>query len=259
MSVLLTHARHRATLVATRSLGKAGISVVTSDNINYAPSFFSKYSKSHFIYPSPKQNHRLFIRCMKDRIEKGDIEVFIPMGVESFIVSKYMRTFNNAIKIPIPTYEKILKADNKRYVMHLAEEIGVKIPKTYTIDDIGDLKRVAKKVEFPVVIKPVSGFGALGIRFVHSEDELIIKYKELLQKFNFSEYPLIQEFIPGTGYGTAMLFNQGEPRAFCAYKNVRVFPITGGPSTARISIKSAFLGFFESGCLCWYRFPLYAL
>lgn len=34
-----------------------------------------------------------------------------------------------------------------------------------------------------------------------------------------------------------MLFNQGEPRAICAYKNIRVFPITGGPSTARVSIR----------------------
>lgn len=237
MSVLLTHARHRATLVATQSLGKAGIDVVTSDSINYATSFFSKYSKSHFTYPSPKLNPESFLRYIKDRIKKDDIEVFMPMSQETFLVSKYIGTFNNATKIPIPEYETILKANNKRYLMNLAEEIGVKIPQTYTVDDIGDLKRVAQKVEFPAVLKPVTGFGSQGIRYVNREDDLIIKYKEIIQKFNLPEYPLIQEFVPGTGYGTAMLFNQGDPRAICAYKNIGVFPITGGPSTARISIR----------------------
>ena len=239
MSVLLTHARHRATLVATQSLGKVGIDVVTSDSINYATSFFSKYSKSHFTYPSPKLNPKSFLHYIKARIKKGDIEVFMPMSQETFLVSKYIRTFNNTTKIPIPEYEVILKANNKRYLMNLAEEIGVKIPQTYTIDDIGDLKRVAKKVEFPAVIKPVTGFGSQGIRYVNTEDDLIKKYKEIIQKFNLPEYPLIQEFVPGTGYGTAMLFNQGDPRAICAYKNIRVFPVTGGPSTARISLRHA--------------------
>ena len=237
MSVLLTHARHRATLAATRSLGKAGIDVITSDSISYATSFFSKYSKSHFVYPSPKSKPESFIRCMRHRIQKGDIDVFMPMGEESHIISKYIKMFDNTTKVPIPAYEKILKANNKRYLMNFAKEIGVKTPQTYTIDDLTDLKKVAKKVEFPAVIKPVIGFGARGIRYVHSENELIMEYKKVMQKFNFSEYPLIQEYIPGDGYGVSMLFNQGEPRAIFTHKRIREYPITGGPSTARVSVR----------------------
>lgn len=237
MSVLLTHARHRATLAATRSLGKAGIDVITSDSISYATSFFSKYSKSHFVYPSPKSKPESFIRCMRHRIQKGDIDVFMPMGEESHIISKYIKMFDNATKVPIPAYEKILKANNKRYLMNFAKEIGVKTPQTYTIDDLADLKKVAKKVEFPAVIKPVIGFGAQGIRYVYSENELIMEYKKVMQKFNFSEYPLIQEYIPGNGYGVSMLFNQGEPRAIFTHKRIREYPITGGPSTARVSVR----------------------
>jgi len=161
----------------------------------------------------------------------------MPMGEESHIISKYIKMFDNTTKVPIPAYEKILKANNKRYLMNFAKEIGVKTPQTYTIDDLADLKKVAKKVEFPAVIKPVIGFGAQGIRYVYSENELIMEYKKVMQKFNFSEYPLIQEYIPGNGYGVSMLFNQGEPRAIFTHKRIREYPITGGPSTARVSVR----------------------
>lgn len=237
MSALLTHARHRAALVATQSLGRAGIDVVTSDSIKHATSFFSKYSKSHFVYPPHRLKPELFIHCIKRQIQKGDIDVLMPMGEELYAVSKYMETFNSTTKIPIPKYETILKVTNKRYLMEFAEQVGVRIPKTYTIDDIADLKKIAKDVEFPAVIKPVVGSGSEGIRYVYSEDEMILKYKEVIQMFNPIEYPLIQEYIPGDGYGVAMIFNAGDPRAICAYKNIRVFPVTGGPSTARTSIK----------------------
>jgi predicted ATP-grasp superfamily ATP-dependent carboligase len=237
LSVLLTHARHRATLAATRSLGRSGIDVITSDSTKGAQSFFSKYCKSHFLYPSYKSKPELFINFMRRRIQKDDIDVFMPMGEETFLISKYIEKFNNLTKVPIPDYDTILKANNKGFLLNLADEIGIKTPQTHIINDISDLKNISKSIEFPAVIKPTIGSGAQGIRYIYSIDQLLSEYKNIMEKFGFSELPLIQEFIPGKGYGVAMIFNKGDPRAVCAYKNIRVYPITGGPSTARISIK----------------------
>jgi len=241
MSVIITYARVRSALVATQSLGKQGIKVVTADSIYPATSFFSKYSSSYFVYPSYKLRPELFIDCLRHYIERNNIEVLMPIYEETFVISKYKDRFPSNVKIPVADYETLIKANNNRYLMNFANEIGVKIPMTWTIDDISDLKQVAKKIEFPAVIKLVEGVGSKGLRYVYTENELIKEYKKIVQKFNINSFahPLIQEYIPGDGYGVSLIFNHGDPRAICAYKNIRVFPITGGPSTARVSIKHA--------------------
>jgi len=239
MSVIITHARVRSALAATRSLGKRGIKVITADYTYPSTSFFSKYSSSYFVYPSYKQAPRQFIECLKHYIQRKGIDVLMPISEETYVISKYKNIFDGMVKVPVAEYDKIAKANNKRYLMRFADEIGVNTPQTYTINCIEELRKIAKKIEYPAVIKLVEGRGAAGVRYVYSEEELIKKYKEVVQKFGLKsfEYPIIQEYILGDGHGVGMLFNQGEPRAICAYKNIRVFPITGGPSTARVSIR----------------------
>lgn len=241
MSVIITHARARNALAATRCLGRRGIKVVTADSIYPSTSFFSRYSSSYFEYINFRENPELFIKSIKNYLKKNNSQVLMPMYEETFVISKYRDAFGNNIKIPLIDHEKLMKINNKRYLMDFAEEIGVKIPQTYKIDEIHELKEVIKKVEFPAVIKLVKGGGSVGIRYVHSEDELLMEYKKLIIKFNLgsSEYPLIQEYIPGTGYGVSMLFNKGDPRAIFTHKRIREYPITGGPSTARISVRHA--------------------
>lgn len=244
MSVIITHARNRTALVATQSLGKQGIKVVTADNIYPSTSFFSRYSTSYFVYPSEKLTPELFINSLRDYVHKNNINVLMPIDEETFIVSKYKDRFPTSINIPVADYETLKKANNNRYLMKFAAEIGVNTPQTWTIERLEDLRRVAKEVDYPAVIKLVEGVGSKGLRFAHSEDELIAKYIEVIQKFHLKpfEYPLIQEYIPGDSYGVSLIFNCGEPRAICMYKNIRTYPIYGGPSTARISIKHDKMG-----------------
>jgi len=241
MSVIITHARVRSALAATRSLGKRGIEVITADYTYPSTSFFSKYSSSYFVYPSYKQAPRQFIECLKHYIQRKGIDVLMPISEETYVISKYKNIFDGMVKVPVAEYDKIAKANNKRYLMRFADEIGVNTPQTYTINCIEELRKIAKKIEYPAVIKLVEGRGAAGVRYVYSEEELLAKYKEVVQKFNLNpfNYPLIQEYIPGTGYGVSMLFNHGEPRAIFTHRRIREYPITGGPSTARISVRHA--------------------
>jgi len=241
MSVIITHARVRSALAATRSLGRRGIKVITADYTYPSTSFFSKYSSSYFVYPSYKQAPRRFIECLKHYIQRKGIDVLMPISEETYVISKYKNIFDGMVKVPVAEYDKIAKANNKRYLMRFADEIGVNTPQTYTINCIEELRKIAKKIEYPAVIKLVEGRGAAGVRYVYSEEELLAKYKEVVQKFNLNpfNYPLIQEYIPGTGYGVSMLFNHGEPRAIFTHRRIREYPITGGPSTARISVRHA--------------------
>ncbi|NIA11170.1 MAG: ATP-grasp domain-containing protein [Nitrospiraceae bacterium] len=241
MTAIITYARVRSALAAVRSLGKHGVKVVTADERRISTSFFSRYSSSHFVYPSYKSSPIAFVNFIKHYIQKNNIEVLMPISEETYVISKYKDTFDNMVHLPVPDYDKIAKANNKRYLINFADEMMIKVPQTYAIDDINDLKRVVKNVEYPVVIKMVEGRGSAGLRYVHSEKELLTEYKKVIKMFslNSSNFPLIQEYIPGTGYGVSMLFNQGDPRAIFTHKRIREYPVTGGPSTARMSVRHA--------------------
>lgn len=82
--------------------------------------------------------------------------------------------------------------------------------------------------------------GSRGLSFVNHKSELIKKYDETIKEYNLlneSDMPLIQEYVSGQGAGTEMLYWKGELKIKFSHMRIREFPVNGGPSTARISIK----------------------
>ena len=123
--------------------------------------------------------------------------------------------------------------------MKIAEELGFPIPRTYFVESFNELRTVSENIDYPVVIKLRESSSSIGLSYVHSKDELIVKFKETIERFGLSasNYPLIQEYIHGVGYGVSVLFNKGDPRAIFTHKRIREYPINGGPSTHRISVR----------------------
>ncbi|MFZ3382398.1 MAG: ATP-grasp domain-containing protein, partial [Candidatus Methanoperedens sp.] len=115
----------------------------------------------------------------------------------------------------------------------------IRVPKTLNLKNITELQAISKTIEYPVVIKLRNATSSVGLSYAHSPEELISKYKRTITKFNLlpSNYPILQEYIPGNGYGVSMLYNQGDMRAMFTHKRLREYPITGGPSTYRISVR----------------------
>jgi predicted ATP-grasp superfamily ATP-dependent carboligase len=235
---MITHARHRASLASIRSLGRAEVPIVASDSIKGAMGYYSKYVTSYFIYPSYKTSPEAFIASLKENIYKNSVKVLMPTGEETYVIAKYKERFKD-VTIPIHTHEAIDKVNNKHHLIDFARNIGVKVPLTYSINKMSDLDKISKEIDYPAVIKPIIGSGAKGIRYVNSGKELITSYQNVVNKFNYTplNYPLVQEYIPGTGYGVSMLFNEGDLRAIFTHKRIREYPASGGPSTARISVR----------------------
>jgi len=126
MTVIVTYARVRSALAATRSLGRKGIKVITADERYPSTSFFSRYSSSYFIYPSYKSKPEQFIECLRHHIRKYNAEVLMPISEETYVVSKYKEKLDSLTKVPVPPYDKIMRVHNKRTLIEFANEIGVK-------------------------------------------------------------------------------------------------------------------------------------
>ena len=234
--VLVTDASKRETLAIVRSLSKKGIAVTVGEDRKLCCSFFSKYIKNKIIYPNPAENPFSFIKSIYELVKRSKYDVIFPVDDQTTILfSKYKDKLSKYTKVPVADYETIMKGRDKAKTIKIAIENGIPCPKTYFVDDIEEIRK--DEIEFPVVIKPRESSGARGIAYVNSLEELMREYKKVKKRYGA---PLIQEYIPHNGghYSVCALFNQdSEPRAIFVYKELRQYPITGGPATFSVSVE----------------------
>jgi predicted ATP-grasp superfamily ATP-dependent carboligase len=237
--VFVTDGQWRKTLAVVRSLGEKGIKVTVGENIRLATSLFSKYATKRVVYPSPGTRPGAFIEYLIKELKENSYDVLFPMEEETLLlVAKNKEKFSKLTYLLLPDYGKIEFARNKKSIVKKAQELNIPCPKTYFIENIEELEEIAKKIEYPVVIKPQVSFGSYGIKRARTKEELISKYKEVHKIYPF---PLIQESIPqeGEAFGVSALFTKNsELRAVFVHKRLREYPVTGGPSTLRESVKN---------------------
>lgn len=240
MSVIVTNASGAKALVVTRSLGRAKIEVITTDSASFSAAFFSKYSSSHFLCPAPEESPVGFINAVEKYVRARNIDVLMPINsTETLLISKYKFKFEPYTKVPFADYSKMIRLHNKEELMKIATVLNLPIPKTYRPRNVDEIRTMADEIEYPIVIKPKEATSSKGVHYVHSKDEFVYKFKRFIMKYDSSplSYPVIQEYIPGDGYGVSVLFNQGELRALFTHKRLREYPISGGPSTLRESVR----------------------
>jgi predicted ATP-grasp superfamily ATP-dependent carboligase len=215
--VFVTDARYKHTLGAIRSLGKEKFYIIAGSSHRKSQCFYSKFCRERVLYPDPS-NENKFVQFMLDYVQKHHMDSLLPIGYTTTdIISKYKKEFSAFIKVPVADYKKMKIAGNKDQTMSFAEQIGISIPKTYKTPDEIDT--------FPVVVK--------GIR--ESGHVLYVNSLEELTRVDLSG-TIVQEYIPGDGYGFYSLFNRGTCRAFFMHRRLKEYPITGGPSVVAESV-----------------------
>ncbi len=241
MTVLVTASDSPKALSVIRSLGKKGVSVTSAADKESTIGAASKYSNGTFCYPSPVRFPEEYCRALSFFLQRHPHDVLIPVHSEdTYLIAKYKANLGKYTKIPLHTYEAISEVNDKKRLMRVAGELSIPCPETFAVQDLSDLGAIAKNAEFPLVIKIRNSSGSKGVEYAFTSDELITKFSRIVKKFCLDkpDYPIIQEYIQGEGYGVSMLFNNGDPRAKCTHRRLREYPITGGPSTLRESVNN---------------------
>ncbi|TVY07706.1 carboxylate--amine ligase [Paenibacillus cremeus] len=236
MSLLVTDGMLRMALAAARSVGRHGIYVGVGEKTGFTSSAFSKYCKDRWVYPSPSAEPDCYYEQLVKRIEEKNYRVLFPMDdITMGIAIERREDLGRFIHLPIPPTESYRIARDKGLSASLALEAGVDAPKTEFPQSLEDVPTLAKKLKYPLVIKPRMSSGSRGIRIVQDESELIAVYSEIHQTYAL---PVLQEYIPlGKRYGVGLLYDSvGKLRAAYAQEEVRHFPYPIGPSSAVESI-----------------------
>ena len=237
MSVIVTNAKSRVAYNVVRSLGAKNLEVYTSDFVRWSMSFYSRYSKDHFLYPSPFTHPKQFIGSIIMNADRLKADVVIPVHEETFLMAKFKDELLSVIKCVLPDYTGILAVHNKDRWIGIAQELNVPFPKTYHLDQLR-MQGGLTNVRFPVLIKPKQGGGGWAISQINSPHEL----SALLERDSYIGLPwerfYVQEKIDGEIHCVAMLFSLGRVRGKVTYKQIREYPSSGGQATMRISLRN---------------------
>lgn len=237
-SVLVLDGDARETIAIVRSLGKKGIRVtVGAEKGKIAPASMSKYAFRKISYHSPDLAPNTFLKDLTTIVKENKYDMIVPVrDTTTMLASKHKDFLSRYTTIPVADYNMWIIARDKAQTLKVAMDNGIPIPKTYFVENNNiDLERIQNEIGFPVIIKPHKSSGTRGIKYVESPEELSSAYNEVLDKYGET---VVQEFIlPGGAYGVSVLFNKGESKAIFTHKRLREYPISGGPSTLRESVR----------------------
>jgi len=225
-------------LAAVRSFGRRGHYVTAGEKTRFATALFSRYCNRRVVYPSPTEKKKNFLNWLELELDRYGYDVLFPMelATQTIITSNRERLSKNC-RIPFADTDLTLKIHNKAFLMQYAGAKGIDTPKTYIIDNPSLIHKLAKEIDFPVVIKPRMSSGSRGITYVNKKEDFIVSYQKVHKSYPL---PIVQEHIPwgGDAVSVCLLLNfKSEVRASFVYRRLREYPVTGGPSTLRVSIK----------------------
>ncbi len=243
---IITFSRGWQTLVATRSLGRRGVEVITGDEYAMTAASFSRYSVADFRYPNPTKEPEAFL----DALEKVVIEhkpedettpyVLMPIHKETYLIARNRERFEPHIRVPVPQIEHIEQVHNKGTIAAYAMERGLPTPKTWIPDDMAHFESIASDVELPAFVKLRESASGVGIRKVKTLDDLKSTFKEFVEYFKLKEkdYPIIQQAVPGDDYCVTTLFDHGKMVASMTYRGLRAFPAERGATVMRETVEA---------------------
>jgi predicted ATP-grasp superfamily ATP-dependent carboligase len=243
VKVLILDAATTQALTAVRSLGNRGIDVTAADSVRWAKSFSSRFCGEALAYTPPEVGIDAFLKRVQDLLRAKPYDLLLPMSDRTTLpISLRREEVSPLLKaLPLPPHEALEVTQDKGKTLHLAQSLDVPVPETQCPDDLAQLEELVDSFPYPVVVKPRASYRVVGDRIISggrpqyafNREEFIAKYKAVHQQ---SPFPLVQEFVPGVGFGVFALMHNGKLRALFGHQRLREMFPTGSGSSYRASV-----------------------
>lgn len=192
-------------------------------------------------YASRLPDHKILGHCdlhdekgseeyIVELVKKGNFDmVFAPFDFSARILAHNKEELSKYAIIYALDKEIFDVVNNKEEVMRVCMENGIPCPQTFF--NVEKLEDIDKKIQFPVIIKPHSMYGARGFHLFHTAEEMRSYVEE--KKINLKDY-VIQEYIPAGSRlmgGNVMIDRNGDIKSSYLYICEHIYPEEGGTST----------------------------
>jgi len=245
MRILILDGNQNQAVAAVRSLADAGHTVMAGDSTSWNKAAWSRSASGSFRYPAPQHQAEAFVARIAEVAADTPGTLVLPMTEATTLPLSACRERISSAGgcLVLPSHERVLRAFDKQYTTELAQSLGIAVPRTILVNDQDEAERVARSVEYPVVLKPRSS-EELGERrnvrtggrprYASAPAEFHSAYTDVSRR---SSSVLVQQYMEGEGTGYFALMRHGELRAEFAHRRIRdVYP-TGSGSAVRVSVE----------------------
>lgn len=237
MTILVLDGHSRAALEALQSLGRAGFQVDIATEGADCMAFHSRYTTGKLRQPAQAQLAD-FHAWLRDQDRKRHYALIVPATETSLLGLRALDDDDPLrLKAVLPGNQSLDIALDKEKTWTLARELWVPIPHSSLISSAAEIGQVQ---QFPVVLKPthskvlIAGeLRTLAVAVVKDEPE---RQKQLRRWLPLTPV-LQQQYVFGRGVGVEFLFHHGRKVWHFVHERVHEYPLSGGASSYRRSIK----------------------
>jgi predicted ATP-grasp superfamily ATP-dependent carboligase len=229
--VLALDAQECHALSAIRSLGGRGVRISAASPKPRPMGFFSRYVKQRLTSPSPAHEPELYAEWLLETLDRQRFDAMLFFGQASaHVVARHRDAILQRTGCLVPPQDVFLSADRKDRVARLAASLGVPVPATHELARPEDAAALAREITFPAIVKGVYGSGGHQVAFVRNADELVhaVHHITEAQTDRTLPPPVIQEYIPGHGYGLTALMHRGTAVATFMHRRLSEHAIARG-------------------------------
>lgn len=233
-------AHHSVSAVASlRSLSPQGVHTIVVSEDESVPAFTSQYADETVVVPSPHVDLVAYKDALVSLAMRPDVETIIPIREEdAYVLSRYVDEFEPHVEVGWSSFESVRVAQDGYRLSEIAEDIGVRVPKTELLTDVTNWDR-------ELIVKP--RFGILTHDYVDFLDETecggrqepeyiprgIEPDVDQLIENMLGHVPIVQECHWGDEYSFRALYDDGEPVKTSLRRQLRGKTYAGGASVFR--------------------------
>jgi predicted ATP-grasp superfamily ATP-dependent carboligase len=231
LRALVLDAQYCHALCAVRSLGRHGALIDVASHKPRAQSFASRYRNETLCCPNPNRERAAYMQWILETLKRRRYDATLCFEESTAdILSDYRDTVRHYTGCPMPEREAFVRASRKDRASRFAQEQGLKVPLSFELQSFEELASLSQTLTFPVVVKGVSSSGSQQVAVVDDPAELGHHVRRIaaLRQHDSLPLPLIQEYIPGSGYGATLLMRHGQPVASFMHRRLAEHDIASG-------------------------------
>ena len=245
---LILDANHRQALVVARSLGRAGLSVALAESSDEhalhapIPAFSSAFSAGTTILPSMSREPDGFAAAVLDLIERRPTTVVVPSTDASIAALRPRRTLiEQRSALALASEPALDLANDKARTLALAAQVGIRTPRSVTVEAPDQVVGALAEVGLPAVLKPTRSWVCahdVGSRVVPRDVINVAEVTAICAEIFGAGCPsvVVQEFVPGRREALCVFYAYGRSWAEFALVVHRTSPLLGGYAVVRESI-----------------------
>ena len=235
VKVLLIEGRARQVMPLMESLHKLGCHVTTYNASKLDMGYSSHYPDKKILSYCDAKDPKGSWKAISKELKTKQYDLVIPLNdFVAIMLSQHKEELKPYVDIAVNDWDVFQYASDKLKTMEVCMDNEIPCPKTYLSESLEDLKNM--NLQFPVCIKPRTGYSAVGFRKIDNPNELEKIVKASIDKYGPS---LIQEYIPQTDlqYKAEIFIDKhGEMKSCCIFSKIRWYPIDGGSSTLNMTV-----------------------